>query len=37
VLEAERRVFVNESTLLPVFTPFAPATTLLDRFPAALE
>ena len=24
---------VNEKTLLPVFMPLAPATTLMDRFP----
>ena len=29
-------LFVNESTLLPVLIPFAPAATVLDRFPAAV-
>jgi len=29
-------LFVNESTLLPVLMPFAPAATVIDRFPAAL-
>lgn len=29
-------LFVNELTLLPILTPFAPAATLLDRFPAVL-
>lgn len=29
-------LFVNESTLLPVLMPFAPAATALDRFPTAL-
>jgi hypothetical protein len=29
-------LFVNETTLLPVLTPFAPAATVLDRFPDAL-
>jgi hypothetical protein len=29
-------LFVNASTLLPVFTAFAPTRTLLDRFPAAV-
>ena len=29
-------LFVNGSTLLPVFTQFAPTRTLLDRFPAAV-
>jgi len=29
-------LFVNEATLLPVLVPFAPAATLLDRFPPAL-
>ena len=29
-------VFVSESTLLPVFVPFAPTATLLGRFPSAL-
>ena len=29
-------LFVNESTLLPVLMPLAPAATLIDRFPAAL-
>jgi hypothetical protein len=29
-------LFVSESTLLPVLVPFAPATTLLDRFPGSL-
>lgn len=28
-------LFVNASTLLPVFTTFAPSRTLLERFPAA--
>jgi hypothetical protein len=28
-------LFVNESTLLPVLVPFAPAATVIDRFPAA--
>jgi hypothetical protein len=26
-------LFVNEATLLPVFMPFAPAATLIARFP----
>jgi len=30
-------LFVNESTLLPVLTPLAPAATVIDRFPAAVE
>ena len=30
-------LFVSESTLLPVFVPLAPATTVLRRFPAELE
>jgi hypothetical protein len=30
-------LFVNETTLLPVLMPFAPAITVLARFPAALE
>ena len=29
-------LFVSEATLLPVLTAFAPATTLLDRFPTTL-
>lgn len=29
-------LFVNESTLLPVLLPFAPAATVIDRFPDAL-
>jgi hypothetical protein len=29
-------LFVNATTLLPVFAPLAPATTVLDRFPRAL-
>lgn len=29
-------LFLNESTLLPVLLPFAPADTVIDRFPAAL-
>jgi hypothetical protein len=29
-------LFVNATTLLPVPTPFAPAATVLDRFPDAL-
>jgi hypothetical protein len=29
-------LFVNESTLLPVLLPFAPAATTVGRFPAAL-
>lgn len=29
-------LFVSEATLLPVLVPFAPAATLLDRFPEAL-
>lgn len=29
-------LFVSETTLLPVLVPFAPAATLLDRFPTAL-
>ncbi len=29
-------LFVNESTLLPVLLPLAPAATVVDRFPAAL-
>jgi hypothetical protein len=29
-------LFVNESTLLPVLMPLAPAATVLERFPAAL-
>ena len=29
-------LFVNDTTLLPVLVPFAPAATLIDRFPAAL-
>jgi hypothetical protein len=29
-------LFVNETTLLPVLMPLAPAATLLDRFPAHL-
>ncbi len=29
-------MFVSETTLLPVLVPFAPATTLIDRFPTAL-
>src|SRR5207237_4898970 len=30
-------LFVNETTLLPLLMPFAPAATVLARFPAALE
>jgi hypothetical protein len=30
-------LFVNERTLLPVLTPFAPARTLLGRFPESAE
>ncbi len=30
-------LFVNERTLLPVLTPFAPARTLLSRFPESAE
>jgi hypothetical protein len=29
-------MFVSEATLLPVLMPFAPAATLIDRFPTAL-
>ena len=29
-------LFVSKPTLLPVFVPFAPAATLLGRFPSAL-
>ncbi|MBY5163576.1 DUF6933 domain-containing protein [Salsipaludibacter albus] len=29
-------LFVNETTLVPLLTPLAPAAGLLDRFPAAL-
>jgi len=29
-------LFVSETTLLPVLVPFAPAATLIDRFPIAL-
>jgi hypothetical protein len=29
-------LFVSETTLLPVLVPFAPAATLIDRFPTAL-
>ena len=29
-------LFVNESTFLPVLLPFAPADTVIDRFPKAL-
>lgn len=29
-------LFVNETTLLPVFVPLAPATTVIDRFPKRL-
>ena len=29
-------LFVNESTLLPVLLPFAPAATVIDRLPKAL-
>jgi hypothetical protein len=29
-------LFVNEHTLLPVFMPLAPASTLIRRFPSAL-
>jgi len=29
-------LFVNEPTLLPVFTPLAPSATVIDRFPAAV-
>ena len=29
-------LLVNESTLLPVLLPFAPAATVIDRFPKAL-
>ena len=31
-----RSLFVNQATLLPVLVPMAPATTVVDRFPAAL-
>lgn len=30
-------LFVSEATLLPVLMPFAPASTLLARFPAVLQ
>jgi hypothetical protein len=30
-------LFVNERTLFPVLTPFAPARTLLSRFPESVE
>lgn len=30
-------LFVSEMTLLPVLVPFAPAATLIDRFPTALH
>ena len=30
-------LFVNDATLLPVLMPFAPASTLLDRFPSTLQ
>ena len=30
-------LFVNETTLLPVLVPFAPASSLLARFPAAVQ
>jgi uncharacterized protein DUF6933 len=30
-------LFVSESTLLPVFVPLAPASTVLRRFPAELD
>lgn len=30
-------LFVNETTLLPVLVPLAPASSLLARFPAAVE
>ncbi len=29
-------LFVNESTLLPVLMPFAPAASVIDRFPATV-
>ena len=29
-------LFVSKPTLLPVFVPFAPAATILDRFPTVL-
>ena len=29
-------LFVNATTLLPMFTPLAPAVTVLERFPGAL-
>ncbi len=29
-------LFVNEATLLPVLVPFAPAATVVDRFPGAV-
>ena len=29
-------LFVNEATLLPVLMPFAPAATLVERFPTTL-
>jgi hypothetical protein len=29
-------LFVDESTLLPVLMPFAPAATVIDRFPGAV-
>jgi hypothetical protein len=37
VLKPQVALFVNESTLLPVLTPLAPAATVIDRFPAAVE
>ena len=30
-------LFVSTETLLPVFLPFAPAASVIDRFPAALR
>lgn len=30
-------LFVNARTLLPIFVPFAPATSVIDRFRAELE
>lgn len=30
-------LFVNVGTLLPVFVPFAPASSVLDRFPTSLD
>jgi hypothetical protein len=36
-LKAQLALFVNEATMLPVVVPFAPAATLLDRFPPTLQ